>query len=258
MKMKKTVSTAVGLTLVLIAVLTGKAYAEPLATWSPVDWGVVDNEIDDPKNTGENINVSTGVSIEVPAETLEKLAGKKTTLAFLTGTGIAISASGWEMKAPGYDLNILITDEEDVIPGNIVQSAAGNALYSRIFSMEEKTDYGIRLNIHLKAGEEFAGKHANLYCYDEQSGQLVCQGSFLVTKEGMAMFALPRGDEYLLTVTEKLPAGGRLAYTVADGDCLSRIASRSGVSLKSLLASNPQITDADLIHPGDRITIVKQ
>ncbi|MCW5569332.1 MAG: LysM peptidoglycan-binding domain-containing protein, partial [Dokdonella sp.] len=47
------------------------------------------------------------------------------------------------------------------------------------------------------------------------------------------------------------PAAGD--YTVHRGDTLSGIAQRHGVSLSSLIAANPQITNPNLIHPGQQI-----
>ena len=44
-------------------------------------------------------------------------------------------------------------------------------------------------------------------------------------------------------------------HTVVGGDTLWEIAQQYGVTVKSLLAANPQITDRSLIRPGDRITI---
>ena len=45
------------------------------------------------------------------------------------------------------------------------------------------------------------------------------------------------------------------AYTVVAGDTLWEIAEQYGVTVESLLAANPQITDRWLIRPGDEITI---
>jgi spore coat assembly protein SafA len=45
------------------------------------------------------------------------------------------------------------------------------------------------------------------------------------------------------------------SYTVRSGDTLSGIASKNGVSLKNLLAANPQIKNPDLIYPGQKINI---
>lgn len=44
-------------------------------------------------------------------------------------------------------------------------------------------------------------------------------------------------------------------YTVMSGDTMWQIATKHGVSLNSLMAANPQITNSALIHPGETINI---
>jgi LysM repeat protein len=44
-------------------------------------------------------------------------------------------------------------------------------------------------------------------------------------------------------------------YTVAQGDILYRIAKRSGTTIQTIMAANPQIKDADKIEIGDQIKI---
>jgi hypothetical protein len=44
-------------------------------------------------------------------------------------------------------------------------------------------------------------------------------------------------------------------YTVQSGDTLADIADRLGVTLAALEAANPQVTDANLIYPGQVLTV---
>ena len=44
-------------------------------------------------------------------------------------------------------------------------------------------------------------------------------------------------------------------HTVASGDTLSKIAQEYGVTLEEVLAANPQIKNANLIYPGDVVTL---
>ena len=57
--------------------------------------------------------------------------------------------------------------------------------------------------------------------------------------------------------TNGASSGGRsdAGYIVKGGDTLSEIASRNGVSLQSLIRANPQISNPDLIRPGQHVTI---
>jgi D-gamma-glutamyl-meso-diaminopimelic acid endopeptidase CwlS len=48
---------------------------------------------------------------------------------------------------------------------------------------------------------------------------------------------------------------GRSFYVVEGGDTLSEIAVRFGTTLDEVLKANPQIEDASLIFPGERIVI---
>lgn len=262
-KMKRRILAAIVMSLVLAAFAAGtagKIFAAPLSTWKEVDWSTVDREIDAVSNrqTNENIDISAGPSMEVPAETLRKLAGKNVMLSLHTGQGLAVSAFGRDLTTAERDLKITLTDEEDMIPENVSKRILADALYSKMFAMEEKVDYDIKLNIHFSLGKDYAGKYANLYHFDELADRMVYDDSFIITGSGMAMFSLSRGDEYILTVTDSLLAGAKVDYTVAAGDCLIKIAQKNGISLGELLAANPNIKDANKIYPGEIIAIVKQ
>lgn len=55
-----------------------------------------------------------------------------------------------------------------------------------------------------------------------------------------------------------IPDTGRVVYTVQQGDTLSEIAARFGTTVQALLNLNSEISDADLIFPGQRITIPRR
>ena len=242
--------------------MIGTSFATPLSVWSEVDWEVVGSEIDSApgmeaaQKQTKVIDVCTGEYMNVPMETLRKMAGKNVALAMHAGE-VAVSAFGWDVTTASRELTITLTDEEDEIPEYVSRKILLGALYSKMFAMEEKNDYEIPLNIHFSLGKDYAGKYANLYHFDEQADDMVYDNSFIITSGGMAMFSLDRGDEYILTVTDELCSGGRTEYTVVAGDNLTRIAEKIGISLKTLLATNPGIEDADKIYPCQILAIVK-
>ncbi|MCM1220209.1 MAG: LysM peptidoglycan-binding domain-containing protein [Lachnoclostridium sp.] len=68
------------------------------------------------------------------------------------------------------------------------------------------------------------------------------------------MFAIYRGDEYIIAVSDK-PAAVKGKYVVQKGDSLSRIAGKAGITLNKLMTANPQIKNANLIVPGQQINL---
>lgn len=63
------------------------------------------------------------------------------------------------------------------------------------------------------------------------------------------------GQNLLLPGTILGSDGGYLIYIVSRGDTLKGLAARFGSTVDSILASNPEITSANLIYEGQRLTI---
>lgn len=210
------------------------------------DWSEMVERLDEAirNGTGQNVNFSVGDTFEIPPDILQKLAGKNATLGLHTSNGITFSISGRDVGRTDEAVRAALTFEP-VIPEEVKQKAAGPV--AREFCMEEKEAFPCRVNVHLGLGEENAGRHAVLYSYDEARGTLVQEGIFQITAEGHAMFGLKRGDEYAVAVM-----GG---HTVTEGETLSHIAVRNGVTLQALEAANPQIRDADRIRIGQPVNI---
>lgn len=223
-----------------------------------VDWNNVQNTV--AANKTGTTDITTGNSMQVSGQLLQTLKDTKGVLALHTGNGIAVSICGKDVKKT--DKNVAITFAENPnIPASAKSSVLANALYSRSFEMKEKVLYSVKMDIHFNVGKQFAGKYANLYHYDELTGTMKLEGSYRITDTGAAMFLLYHGDEYILTVTEKAPkgvvAGGvsNADYTVAEGDTLWGIAAKNGISLRKILAANPNIKNPDRIHVGQKIVI---
>lgn len=73
------------------------------------------------------------------------------------------------------------------------------------------------------------------------------------------MFALFRGGDYLLTVTESRVNEtvwyfGE-GYTVQAGDSLSKIAVRYHMPLTELVRRNPQLNNINMIRPGQKLNV---
>ena len=195
------------------------------------------------KNAGGNLNfVSTGET-KVPAAVLNSIRGTKVTIAFHSGSGLALSISGQSLK--NVDLmglqNIDLTAKRD-----------GDRI-----TVKDTGSFAVSVNLHVAMGRENAGKYANLYRRNTASGRWEYCGSFRITEVGQAMFALICGGEYRTTVTaeavkETVVYVGN-GYIVKAGDTLSQIAAKHRISLTELIRKNPQIKDINKIRQGETI-----
>lgn len=195
---------------------------------------------------GQNVDIMVGDSVTVSTDILNHLAGKNATLALHMGDGLTFSVSGMEIQKAGSPLQITLCGESG-IPGEVERQALEDITISRRFCMSGKDAFPCRVNVHLSFGTQNAGRHAVLYYYDEFDGTMKQEGFYRIQESGNAMFGLTRGDEYIVVVMK--------GYTVKQGDTLSQLAADNGISLKSLMAANPRITDSDHIREGQLLNI---
>lgn len=221
---------------------------EPLA-----DWNVVYKDVESSVVSGktQNVYAQVGDKFQVAGNILDKLAGSETALFLNTGKGLSFSVSGVDVPKGIPSIGVVMA-AADGIPETVKQNALVGAAFSRAFAMEDKSAYPVKIDIHLNVGRENAGKNAYLYYYDEISGSLKLAGTFKTTEAGQAMFAIFKGDEYIVVVADKATAQPG-SYTVKQGDSLSRIAVKNGISLQQLLKANPGIKNPNKIRPGDVI-----
>lgn len=221
-----------------------------------VDWAAVANTITEAQKAGQqNAYVLAGTKYTVPVSVIRMLAKKDTALMLESGSALALSISGRDVRKASSKLKIEFSFD-DVIPAAVSSRVTAGSILSRAFSMTSKKSLPFKVDVHLNLGYENAGKYAILYYYDEVSGTMRYSGRFQIIDSGQAMFAVTRGDEYIVVVTEKIPENLTSGnYTVVSGDTLSAIARRNGVRLQDVIKMNPQIKNPNRIYPGQNIII---
>lgn len=234
-----------------------------------VDWNDVSNSVQDkvaemmknPAIASVNMNFVCSGEVKVPQNVLNTIKGTKLTVAFHGGNGVALSISGQDLKNKDLskiqNIDLTVDQTSNTIPANVVSAKSGTV--NRQLGIRDTGSFGVNVNIHVNVGKDNSGKSANLYRYNTEKGRLEYCGSFTVTSTGQSMFALKRGGNYLVTVTDRRPSesiwyteGG---YTVKSGDTLSRIAKRNHMTLAQLLRRNVQITNQNVIRVGQKLNL---
>lgn len=196
----------------------------------------------------------TGRGMVVPAKVLQMLRGKNLEFNMDTGENLAFSFNGLHVSRAimNKDLDLSVSQNRTAIPTAVIESTCRDAISYRQISMINRGNFGVAVNMHVALGSENAGKYANLYRYDAQTGKLIYAGSFRINERGQAMFCINRGADYLITITNAKPNGG---YVVVKGDTLIKIAARFGIRLRDIIEANPQIRNKNRIYIGDQIIL---
>lgn len=247
----------------------GSDSAGTSSTPETVNWNEVSSSVQDkvteiaqnPAIATVNMNMVCTGEVQVPQKVLNTIKGTNVTVAFHSGNGVAMSISGQDLKNKDLskiqNIDLTVDQTSNNIPASVV--AAKTSAPTRQLAIKETGSFGVNVNIHVNVGKENAGKTANMYRYNAEKGRLEYCGSFTVTSNGQSMFALKRGGNYLVTVTERRPsesvwfAEGN--YIVKAGDTLSKIAQRNHITLTELLRRNAQITNRNLIKVGQRLNL---
>lgn len=236
---------------------------------STVDWNDVSSSVQNkvaemlqnPAIASVNMNFVCSGEVKVPQNVLNTIKGTKLTVAFHSGNGVALSISGQDLKNKDLskiqNIDLTVDQTSNTIPANVVSAKSGTV--NRQLGIRDTGSFGVNVNIHVNVGKDNSGKSANLYRYNTEKGRLEYCGSFTVTSTGQSMFALKRGGNYLVTVTDRRPSesiwyteGG---YTVKSGDTLSRIAKKNHMTLAQLLRRNVQITNQNVIRVGQKLNL---
>ena len=234
-----------------------------------VNWNEVSSSVQDkvteitqnPAIATVNMNMVCTGEVQVPQKVLNTIKGTNVTVAFHSGNGIAMSISGQDLKNKDLskiqNIDLTVDQASNNIPANVV--TAKTSAPTRQLAIKDTGSFGVNVNIHVNVGKENAGKTANMYRYNAEKGRLEYCGSFAVTSNGQSMFALKRGGNYLVTVTERRPSESvwfaEDNYIVKAGDTLSKIAQRNHMTLTELLRRNAQITNLNVIKVGQRMNL---
>ena len=247
----------------------GSDSAGTSSTPETVNWNEVSSSVQDkvteiaqnPAIATVNMNMVCTGEVQVPQKVLNTIKGTNVTVAFHSGNGVAMSISGQDLKNKDLskiqNIDLTVDQASNNIPSNVV--AAKTSAPTRQLAIKDTGSFGVNVNIHVNVGKENAGKTANMYRYNAEKGHLEYCGSFTVTSNGQSMFALKRGGNYLVTVTERRPSESvwfaEGDYTIKPGDTLSKIAQRNHMTLAELLRRNAQITNRNVIKVGQRLNL---
>ena len=150
----------------------------------------------------EIIDVEMNGTTMVPGDIFDTIKGSDVTVVFHMGDGITWTVNGQDVTAAGknIDLGVVFGGEAGkTIPVEIINNVTGER-YSVNLTLAYDGEFGFRATLTVNMDKKNAGFFANLFYYNEQSGELefICAGE--IDSQGEVGLTFTHASDYMIIV----------------------------------------------------------
>lgn len=150
----------------------------------------------------EIIDVEMNGTTMVPGDIFDTIKGRDVTVVFHMGDGITWTVNGQDVTAAGknIDLGVVFGGEAGkTIPVEIINNVTGER-YSVNLTLVYDGEFGFRATLTVNMDKKNAGFFANLFYYNEQSGELefICAGE--IDSQGEVGLTFTHASDYTIII----------------------------------------------------------
>ncbi len=196
---------------------TGKPYIKDET--GKEGWDVIKDEADKTKD-GDTVVVEMNGSSVAPGDVLDEIKGKDVTIVFDMRGGITWSVNGESITGDKIgDIDFSVEVGTNTIPVDVIYNVSGER-YSQQISLAYDGEFGFTAVLSINMGKKNSGLFANLFYYNEQTGELefICAGE--IAENGIAELTFTHASDYAIVI-DKEPmdvASNETSDTNADAD----------------------------------------
>ena len=177
-------------------------------------WDVIRDEVDQVKD-GDTVTVDMNGAAVVPSDVLSEIKGKDVTIVFDMGNGITWSVNGQSITGDAIgDIDFSVKTNTNSIPVDIINNITGER-YSKQISLSYDGEFGFTAVLSINMEAENAGLFANLFYYNENTGEMefICYDE--IAADGTADLTFTHASDYAIVIdTEPMDS-------VSDGEVLN-------------------------------------
>lgn len=164
-------------------------------------WELIGEQLENAPDR-EIIDVEMNGTTMVPGDIFDTIKGRDVTVVFHMGDGITWTVNGRDVTAAGksIDLGVVFGGEAGkTIPVEIINNVTGER-YSVNLTLAYDGEFGFRATLTVNMDKKNAGFFANLFYYNEQSGELefICAGE--IDSQGEAGLTFTHASDYTIIV----------------------------------------------------------
>ena len=177
-------------------------------------WDVIRAEVNQ-VNDGDTVTVDMNGAAVVPSDVLSEIKGKDITIVFDMGNGITWSVNGQSITGDAIgDIDFSVTTNTNSIPVDIINNITGER-YSKQISLSYDGEFGFTAVLSINMEAENAGLFANLFYYNENTGEMefICYDE--IAADGTAELTFTHASDYAIVIDTE-PMDG-----VSDGEVVN-------------------------------------
>ena len=180
-------------------------------------WDVIKPQLEDTK-AGDTVTVAMNGTTVVPKDVIDSIKGKDTTLVLDMGNGLSWKIYGKDITDAAGDIDFDVTVGADAgksIPVDVINNVTGER-YSMNLTLAYDGEFGFTATLTVNMESKNAGLYANLFYYNEQTGELEFISAGQIDPDGNVELVFTHASDYTIVVDAKIMSDNGQADNKSD------------------------------------------
>ena len=180
-------------------------------------WDVIKPQLEEAK-AGDTVTVAMNGTTVVPKDVIDSIKGKDTTLVLDMGNGLSWKIYGKDITDAAGDIDFDVTAGADAgksIPVDVINNVTGER-YSINLTLAYDGEFGFTATLTVNMESKNAGLYANLFYYNEQTGELEFISAGQIDPDGNVELVFTHASDYTIVVDTKIMSDNGQADNKSD------------------------------------------
>lgn len=180
-------------------------------------WDVIKPQLEEAKS-GDTVTVVMNGTTVVPKDVIDSIKGKDTTLVLDMGNGLSWKIYGKDITDAAGDIDFDVTVGADAgksIPVDVINNVTGER-YSMNLTLAYDREFGFTATLTVNMESKNAGLYANLFYYNEQTGELEFISAGQIDPDGNVELVFTHASDYTIVVDAKIMSDNGQANNKSD------------------------------------------
>ena len=180
-------------------------------------WDVIKPQLEEAK-AGDTVTVAMNGTTVVPKDVIDSIKGKDTTLVLDMGNGLSWKINGQDITEPSGDIDFGVNVGADAgksIPVDVINNVTGER-YSINLTLAYDGEFGFTATLTVNMESKNAGLYANLFYYNEQTGELEFISAGQIDPDGNVELVFTHASDYTIVVDTRIMSDNGQADNKSD------------------------------------------